>query len=140
MIPVGKTVRLFNISTFGPRAPPVFPLVANGMRLDDDAQHSALRPQDQPRDAQVGDRDAEREEQEAGDERGSVPTTTYPLPAPLATLFDSVEGWEAVAQVPFAHGSAAEIPDITACAMGFEGLGLVGVGKQGTLYIWRLRR
>ena len=139
---------MFNVSTFGPRTPPKFPLdvdiaqLTDRMRLDDPDGGAGAEPDD----ATMYDGTADGGEGVEGGKVGqkekgksTISRTTYPPPAPLAVLFDTVEGWEAVAQNYTTGDGPPEIPDITACAMGFDGLGLVGVGSKGTLYIWQLR-
>ena len=164
MIPIGRAIRIFNVSQFSPRQPPKFPLdtnlasLANKLSLDDDRSHpgtsrstsrgggrsSVEKDSDSDPsgngngDGESGE-DGEQERRQDGEEDSDpIPATTYPPPAPLAALFDSVEGYDVFAELP-QGGGPPEMPDITTCAMGFEGLGVVGIGEKGTLYVWRLR-
>ena len=154
LIPVGKTIRLFNLTTFGPRTPPQFPLddlelmtARLGISENEgakDLERDRAPPRRDPEENE--DEEEEKEEEKEEDEvdgrrkdRGVVPSTTYPPPAPLAMLFESVEGWEVVVGGPATGGTMSEFPEVGACAMGFDGLAVVGLGEKGTLYIWRLK-
>ncbi|PIL31879.1 hypothetical protein GSI_06583 [Ganoderma sinense ZZ0214-1] len=151
LVPLGRVIRIFNISQFSVRRPPKFPLdnslveLTNNLSLGGSSSQSSTpgstitsrtraeneleqhgdesnSASDAPRDEE-GQR--EQEELQEGDEGedDAIPATTYPLPAPLATLFDSVKSWEVVPEVP-QGGGPPEMPGITMCAMAFQGLGL----------------
>ena len=160
LIPIGKTIRIFNISLFQPRTPPKFPLddltlmMSTQMHLGDDVEREASTVHSTPtanaptaNESTIAGADAEGNA--GSNDGGSVDgakeakprgsSTKYPPPAPLAALFDDVEGWEVTAELQRRDGPP-EMPDITMCAMGFEGLRIVGIGQQGTLFVWRLRR
>lgn len=169
LVPLGKVLRIFNISQFSVRQPPKFPQdnslveLTNNLSLGGSSSQSStpgpttsetqaesqsvceLKQRDDLDESSgpsPSAREAEEEEEERreGDDVGEdpIPATTYPPPAPLATLLDSVESWEVVAELP-QGGGPPEMPDITMCAMAFEGLGIVGIGHEGTLYVWRLK-
>ncbi|EJF66780.1 WD40 repeat-like protein [Dichomitus squalens LYAD-421 SS1] len=161
LIPMGKIVRIFNISQFSPRQPPKFPLDTNiasltsKLSLDDDGSDpgtprprsprgggSSTEQDDDENESASRDNPSQQEGDQDEEEDGEddpIPTTTYPPPAPLTALFDSVEGYDVVAELPPGNGPP-EMADVTTCAMGFEGLGIAGIGERGTLYVWRLRR
>lgn len=152
LIPIGKTIRIFNISLFNPRTPPKFPLddlslsMTTQMHIGDDNPRgtdtsSTSVPGSSPANGDAGGDGATNTVGESGGETQSKQrdnSAKYPPPAPLAALFDSVEGWEVTAERQRRDGDP-EIPDITMCAMGFEGLRIVGIGQKGTLFVWRLR-
>ena len=87
-------------------------------------------------DGSGGALDHDDEGQGRNQKSNTLPSTKYPPPAPLTTLFDSVEGWDVTANLQ-RHDRPAEIPDITACVLGDEGRSIVGIGQNGVLYIWR---
>ncbi|KAI0655167.1 WD40 repeat-like protein [Cubamyces menziesii] len=139
MIPVGRIIRVYNVSQFGPRTPPQFPAddlvsLTNQMRLgDEDAlQGDPGQPSDS-RSARIG-QDGDGVE-EGRTQKTRTAAMMYPPPAPLAALFDTVEGWN-VTSVRQGEG-LPELPDIAACEVGFGGRIIVGIGK-GTLLLWRL--
>ncbi|KAI0756903.1 WD40 repeat-like protein [Daedaleopsis nitida] len=150
LIPMKKTIRTFSIGDFKARNPPKFPLddivsLTVKMRLDDDearpaagggggaAQHADVNAGLSG--GAVTHNDANSSQRE--DQETTTPSSNiYPQPAPLDQLFLSVEGWEVAAES--LRRDAPEIPEITACAMGFDGRGIVGIGGTGSLYVWRL--
>ena len=144
LVPMGKTIRIFNISQFRPREPPKFPLddiaaLTSRLHLDDNERNANAKPMADEEGQPPTDEGSGAEG--SGTARGDANSTIYPPPAPLATLFDSVEGWEVIAQVSTKRGhDPPETPDVIACAMGFDGLALVGIGEKGTLYVWRMRK
>ncbi|RPD82467.1 WD40 repeat-like protein [Lentinus tigrinus ALCF2SS1-7] len=152
LIPIGKTIRIFNISLFKPRAPPRFPLddlslmLTTQMTLGDDNLHgpapgSPAHESTTTKDVDVGGDGASTHAGDGDGERQPNARNSpakYPPPAPLDALFESVEGWEVTAELQRREGPA-ELPDITMCAMGFEGLRIVGIGQNGTLFVWKLR-
>lgn len=159
LIPFGKFIRAFNIAQFKPRTPPKFPAddlvyLTDQMRLEE-RQEQQDNPGRQParagatagsaaQDEADGEGDDEDEDNGDGDgeKKGkdvpgkSLPTAMYPPPAPLAFLFDAVEGWDI--QAVLQTGGPAEIGEITSCEVGFEGRVIVGLG-EGILFIWRLK-
>lgn len=166
LIPLGNVIRIFNISRFSLRQPPKFPLddslveLTNRLSLGESGSQSSTlgviatdkQAENQsfsglgwhdddsaapPAREQEGEQEGGRPEGDNG-EQHSIPAATYPPPASIAALFDSVESWEAVAELPQAGGPPV-IPDITMCAMAFEGMGIVGIGQEGTLYAWHLK-
>ncbi|OJT04737.1 hypothetical protein TRAPUB_4531 [Trametes pubescens] len=155
LIPFGKFIRAFNIAQFKPRTPPKFPAddlvyLTDQMRLgegqeqqDDPGRQPGRASTTESRTAQdEADGEGEDDADEGGGEkrkslfRLSVPTAMYPPPAPLAFLFDDVEGWDI--QAVMQTGGPAEIEEITSCEVGFEGRVIVGLGES-TLFIWRLK-
>ncbi|KAI0825045.1 WD40-repeat-containing domain protein [Trametes gibbosa] len=151
LIPMGKLIRAFNISQFKPRTPPKYPAddltyLASQFRLEgekerheDTGTHSAGRSwegsavQD---DVDESSREASLEKEQDNLQTSMPATTTYPPPAPLAVLFEAVEGWDIKAVVK--SGGPTDVPEVTACEVGFQGRVIVGVGG-GTLSIWRLQ-
>ncbi|TFK94458.1 WD40 repeat-like protein [Polyporus arcularius HHB13444] len=154
LMPIGKTIRIFNMSLFKPRTPPKFPLDVVDLSLQMTTQMHI--GEDNLRDTEKGSTSVPESTTVDGDARGdeALPnvgdgegekrsrqrnsSVQYPPPAPLAALFESVEGWAVTAELQRRDGHP-DIPDITVCAMGFEGLRIVGIGQNGTLFVWRLR-
>ncbi|KAI0375088.1 WD40 repeat-like protein [Pilatotrama ljubarskyi] len=151
LIPLGKTIRVFNIAQFGPRTPPRFPgddlvYLTDQMQLGVDTQRQA----DEGSRSGQGRRGTSRHTQDGGlnsgeegdgdansdPQRKSAPTVVYPPPAPLAVLLDAVDGWDVEAKPP--NDFPAEISDVSSCEVGYEGGVIVGVGG-GTLFVWRLQ-
>ncbi|KAI9065816.1 WD40 repeat-like protein [Trametes sanguinea] len=150
LIPVGKVIRIFNVSQFGPRKPPTFPaddlvLLTDQMHITESASltrnDQEVGPSGSGKKAAVeseaegpGVEDNGNEEplQAQSDEKRPL---VYPPPAPLAILFDAVPCWDV--RVTEQSGGSAALPDVASCEVGFEGRVIVGVGG-GALYIWRL--
>lgn len=119
----GKEIRLFNITHFGPRAPPPFPL-------------------DEPEPAQAEEEDGDLDEQlaqlEVTDEEPELPPVTYPRQRPLAKLTEDVPSW--VVSAEHAGDVYPDVPNIGGCEMAFGGQMIMGIGNKGTIFQWRLRQ
>lgn len=178
LVPMGKTIRIFNLSQFRPRAPIPFPIsddvvaLTENLRLDDteraggfgnveglgasagvdaDAdvgedglQATGYGEKEQSSGEDDGDGNAVDDDDDAPPEQGDVYDVPFPdflprmpPPAPLAELFDSVDGWDLDVTVDETRRS--ELPDITACEVALGGRVVVGVGGKGTMYVWRAR-
>ncbi|KAL7285375.1 hypothetical protein ACG7TL_000470 [Trametes sanguinea] len=150
LIPIGKVIRVFNISRFGPRTPPSFPaddlaLLTDQMHITGSESTGSTNQEPGPSGSRK-EPTAETEAQGAGDEgdddeqpaqtlpEGKRPLS-YPPPAPLAILFDAIAYWNV--RVEGQSEGPTGLPDIAWCEVGFEGRVIVG-GGEGTLYIWRL--
>ncbi|KAI0651941.1 WD40-repeat-containing domain protein [Trametes meyenii] len=146
LIPIGKTIRLFNISQFRPRTPPKFPgddlaYLTDRMQLQEGEGQSPTQGSSRPRageDAETtgGPRDDAEDPEDTVADSQKAATTNYPLPAPLAFLFEAIEGWNI--DVGPSRGGPTEIPDIAACEVGCDGGVIVGTGDD-TLFIWQLQ-
>ncbi|KAI0361519.1 WD40 repeat-like protein [Trametes cingulata] len=149
LVSMGKTIRVFNIAQFEPRTPPKFPgddlvYLTDQMQLGGDTQQqdegdpSWQEARGQSRANRNDGSNADEESdggKNAGAQREHASAAMYPPPAPLAMLFDTVEGWDILARAP--DGFPAANPDINSCEVGCDGSVIVGVGG-GTLFIWRL--
>lgn len=160
LIPIGKIIRVFNVTHFGPRDPPPFPVddevvaLTKRMRLDDggggegtaDGESGAdgdgrsqsdrvVAPQHEG-DSEPGAEDnaADDEEEPEDDVQEFRPA---PQPSRLAELFESVEGWDI--DVTVNEPRRSQLPDITTCEVACHGRVILGAGANGTLYIWRLK-
>lgn len=164
VIPMGKVVRIMNLTDFGPRAVPPSPLdvevaeLTRRMQLDEPltggetvaTAADADGGDDQTiaggqGEAEVDQTEAEQsqtgiEDGQIGDEEAPQPRIAYayqesPEATRLTELFDSVQCWE------FGVDAAASrypgLPDIAACEVAFEGRAILGVGDRGVLYVWR---
>ncbi|KAI0669808.1 WD40-repeat-containing domain protein [Trametes maxima] len=146
LIPLGRTIRLFNISRFGPRTPPKFPgddlaYLTKQMQLEGGSQQptqdsSRSRAQGDADDA-GGPRDDTGEEADVVADRQEATTAIYPPPAPLSFLFEAVEGWHI--HVGPLKGGPTDISDIATCEVGCEGGVIVGTSGEDTLLIWQLQ-
>lgn len=119
LVPMGKVIRIFNITHFEPRDSPPFPVdegveqMAKRMRLDEEGGGEGT--------------DGNRE----------TPANMSAQTLRLRPLFEAVEGWDiSAAEAAAVH---PDLPDIISCTMTFKGRCVLGAGAQGTLFIWRLR-
>jgi len=155
VVPMGKVVRIINLTDFGPRAIPPFPLDAELNELTQRMQLTEPPAEEQTAQtelvadegddqttargqAEVQDHQTEAGDGLAGDEEAPQPRYDYepsPEAARLTELFDSVQYWEL--GVDAATSRCPDLPDITACEIAFEGRAILGVGDGGVLYIWR---
>lgn len=109
--------------------------VVREMRFAD----AALLNRNSLADAEVGSSGAAGDDDSGeGAERplNTLLATKYPPPPAVAMLSDSVEGWDVAANLQ-RPDRPTEMPDITMCAMGFEGRIIFGIGQNGTLFIWQ---
>ena len=125
---MGKTIRVVNITDFGPRKPPPFPL--EDELIEQTRRLSILNDTPEER--------GETEEGEGAPKDSELPHgNPIPISAPPDALFQSIDGWE----VKVAHTESitnTSLPDIENCEMAFDGKVILGVGKKGTLYMWKL--
>ncbi|CCL99018.1 uncharacterized protein FIBRA_01027 [Fibroporia radiculosa] len=149
-IPMGKFIRIVNITRFQPRRPPGFPVddevvkLARRMHLDDNPVEQ-LRTDEPQGDRGLQDEEEADNEQlhpESAEEEayGDGENEESPSPQPsilLTNLFDSVSGWDIdLAAIP--ESKRAEFPKIGLCEVAPSGNLVLGVGAKSTLYIWRL--
>ncbi|KAH9898311.1 WD40-repeat-containing domain protein [Cubamyces lactineus] len=136
LIPMGRIIRVYNLSQFGPRTPPQFPVddlasLTSQMHLGGEEPRQGDSGQSSNHNFARGRRDGDGV-QEGSTQGTHTAAITH---APLAALFDAVEGWD-VSSMRQGEGLPG-LPDIAACEVGFGGRIIVGVGK-GTLFVWRL--
>lgn len=138
LIPDGKAIRAFNISHFKPKTPPEFPL-SRGKKPtptadeSDEGDDSSELAATMSRTLNVDDRGSGDDEDDNGDD----PKVVYPVAKPVKKLLDEVPGW--VIDGEPASEIHAALPDIEQCEMGWGGKAIIGVGKRGTLWQWKLR-
>ncbi|KAI0778274.1 WD40 repeat-like protein [Trametes elegans] len=145
LIPIGKVIRVFNISQFKPRIPAKYPaddlaFLTDRMALGEERRRRGSGSPSRRSDSEgstsaIGEEAIEGSGREEGDAASRTKVTVYPPPAPLATLFDTVDAWE-IQAAPSQGGPA--IPDIVSCEVGPEGGLVIGIGK-GALFVWRLQ-
>ncbi|TFY50601.1 hypothetical protein EVJ58_g10978 [Rhodofomes roseus] len=164
LVPVGKTVRVFNITHFQPRPPVPFPLeeeevvaLTKRMRLgegeDDEPAEEGGAASGSGQRLNVFEEDAPREEEDRADEEADEEDQPDNAPewdayregymgrhrSRLLELFTAVEGWDIdLAAVDAAR--RAELPDIRTCEVASGGKVILGAGEKGTLYVWRIER
>ncbi|GBE78010.1 WD40-repeat-containing domain protein [Sparassis latifolia] len=125
LIPLGKTIRIMNITHFTARRTPPFPPdaevveLAQRMQLNDDG----VQEQTEGEDIQSGSNDTTQVVQAS------------PEALRLTALFDSVEGWEV--SIDGATRARPDIPEVDTCEVAFGGRVILGVGDKGTMFIWR---
>lgn len=148
LVPDGSILRIFNITHFqAPETPPFpwedevtkqggVPDLAKRMeqaRFTEDTQRT--RGEDACEGEGEGEEDGDDEGEGEGKEYRSQEFSLWPkIPLPLP-LFEAVPGWKLdVAKVAM----STRPPDIDACEVFGDGALIAGVGKKGTMYIWRL--
>jgi len=116
LIPMGKIIRVFNVSELSHREPPPFPSddediipQTKKLRLDTDT------------------------EDDTHTEKSFTPGLPRMLP-PYA-LFQTVEGWDVSAAK--AKSVIPNLVDINDCEVCCEGSVIIGVGARGTLFVWK---
>ncbi|KAL4242151.1 WD40/YVTN repeat-like-containing domain superfamily protein [Abortiporus biennis] len=131
LIPMGKKIRIFNITNFKPRERPPFPLTippqkytkGKHSKRDEDSDEEDSDPEsDEERD---GDLDSEERNDEVSFRPSHLPKI----------LFESVDSWEIGAD-----NEATDVADIAACGIGFGGEMIWSVGEKSTLAIWKLNK
>ncbi|KIP11382.1 hypothetical protein PHLGIDRAFT_473083 [Phlebiopsis gigantea 11061_1 CR5-6] len=141
LVPDGKEIRIFNISHFTPRPPPEFPLYNNiasdtsheGSHYDEDSQLADALSQN----LRVGEGATRDMRDEDEDEDGIPAPVTYARPKPERKLFDEVPSW--VVSTQAADEVHDRLPDIDSCEMAWGGEAIIGIGKKGTFFHWKLR-
>lgn len=118
-VPDGSSVRIFNIADFRPRESPVFSKGVIGVHDDTRKLEEGEKENDQYRDLNEDE----------------PPPEVYTREESRKRLFEEVEGW--VAEGKRGQPQAA-LPDIERCALAFDGQVLLGVGKRGIIYSWKL--
>ncbi|GJE87671.1 WD40 repeat-like protein [Phanerochaete sordida] len=126
LVPDGRVIRIFNISHFKSKQPPDFPFEQGGGSKEDDSTAQLTAKMSN---VEVGDQNSE-------DEADEVPEV-YPLPKPVPRLFDEVPGW--TVDVERARELHPSMPDIDMCELAWGGKVMIGIGKNGTFWQWRLR-
>lgn len=160
LVPVGRTVRAFNLTHFGPRPPPPFPLeedrvvaLTKRMRLDDVEEEGEQRQREQgqrgetgegedvpaPEGEQEGESENDAQEGDAADIVWDHHREGYVRPGPsrYKELFTAVESWD-IDLTAFDQEKRAAMPDVTTCEIASDGRVILGAGDKGTLYVWRL--
>lgn len=130
LVPDGSNIRVFNVAQFLPRNPPPFPSEKAADDDDDDDDDEV----DQLREAMS--RETTRHPDEDPD---TLPPDVYRRERPEKKLFEEVQGW--IAEGSRAEGIRSQVttlPDVEKCVLAFDGQVLLGVGKRGTLYSWKL--
>ena len=139
LVPDGKEIRIFNISHFTPRPPPEFPLY-NKVHLDASPNDGLPDEDSQLADAlsqnlHVGEAASSEPQDEDGDD---IPAAvTYARPRPERKLFDEVPSW--VVNTQAADEVHDRLPDVDSCEMAWGGEAIIGIGKKGTFFHWKLR-
>jgi hypothetical protein len=126
-VPDGTSIRIFNITRFNHRDVSVFPLDDIGdMQADDDDDEL----ENATGAMYITDTD--------GDEGVHSPAV-YAYKKPAKELFEEVKGWVAVTKRADASWPPVELSNIHSCQVAFGGWVILGVGKRGTLYSWKLK-
>lgn len=148
LVPVGKRIRIFNITHFKPREPPPFPFTeeddmiesAKRMKLSDDRDKhagSAAEGSSRARDEIQDDSNGEDENNDVDHGEEEDDEDYVARPSGLAELFTALDGWDVdLSRLP--EPRRESLPDITACEVAAGGRAILGVGAKGTLYVWRL--
>jgi len=127
LIPMGKIVRIVNISHFKHRDSPPFPFdeqdlvpLTKQLKLDTTAGQ----------DGGQGTNPANPEEEDVND-----PTPIYPPMVPPRALFQDRPGWDVSAHK--AQNVIPNLADIDHCEVTGGGSVIIGVGTKGTLFVWK---
>ncbi len=134
-VPDGSVIRMFNITRLNHRDIPPFPFDTytdeeEGEEEDDDDElqnmTSAMR---------LG---SYSEEERMYDNDDSDAPLVYRREKPEKKLFEQVQGWVADTKRRGAPRLPAELPDIEKCQLAFGGRVILAIGKEGSLYSWKL--
>lgn len=127
LVPMGRIIRIFNISQFEHRDPPPFPYdekdfinSTKKMKLADTTNNQ------EPSTTTENVEDMEPEED---------PTPIYPPPIPPRALFQDRGSWEIGTEK--ARSRIDTLADVEHCEVTCGGSVIIGVGKKGTLFVWK---
>lgn len=148
---MGKIIRVINVAHLTARSRPEFPPDIQE-RLEEDLVPLAKRIRLDPTAASgseysstqntVGTQNDGSTQDEEGDEdrnevQGVKTLPVYPKTVPPRELFQAVEGWDVRATNPKVPLDLADIED---CEVACGGSVIIGVGKKGTMFVWKRLR
>ncbi|EKM61110.1 uncharacterized protein PHACADRAFT_111252 [Phanerochaete carnosa HHB-10118-sp] len=136
LVPDGKIIRVFNISHFKPKTPPNFPL-ARPMKATHPNAGDSNTSQLAATMLQVLNVEDQADGGDPDEDDGDDPPAVYPIPKPVKKLFNEVPTW--IVNGELASEVHSALPVIEVCELAWGGQAIVGVGKNGTVWLWYLR-
>ncbi|EMD42122.1 hypothetical protein CERSUDRAFT_110665 [Gelatoporia subvermispora B] len=140
-IPLGKAIRVYNITQFAPRPSPSLPTLMNvteltkQLRISHDDGGSGEDARWEGGEGKDGEGEDSDSVPSTGEEEDETDGHAVSVVSGIANLFET-DGWDI--RLPPSR-SRAELPDIDFCEMACGGLVVIGASKTGVLSVWQLK-